>query len=152
MRRVQFVAALVSLDVDAVYAATGIDRATVKSCLFSVGFLLELAAVVQLRLWEDTGLTIHIDAGLPTADAACKELERRSKAGDADFAGIDLWRNVNRVWTRHCAWHGEEILGAEILLTEIDADVLVDALADFLWQNRHILGRQTGRHHDEATH
>jgi hypothetical protein len=72
-RRAHFVAALVAHNVDAFYAAAGIDKATITSCP-SAGFLLELAAVLQLCLWEDAGVTVHIDAGIPSADAACKEL------------------------------------------------------------------------------
>jgi hypothetical protein len=146
-RRAHFVAALVAHCVDAAYAATGIDRATIKSCPFSAGYLLELAAVMQLRLWEDAGLTIHIDAGLLSADAASKELERRSQVGESEFdlTRLDLWRKVNRVWFKHIAWESQEIFGAEIALTQTDDDVLDDALADLLWKNRHIAKKDAQR-------
>jgi hypothetical protein len=140
-KRAHFVASFVVHLLDAVYDRAGIDAATARSCPLPAGFLLDLGAVIQLALWEDAGLTVHIEAGLPTSDVAAKELERRAKLGPSAFATVtrlDLWFKVKEIWAEHFAWQGEEMFGAEIALARIDDDVLVNALADFLWRNRHI--------------
>jgi hypothetical protein len=150
-RRGHFVLALVTLSADSLAAATGIDRVTIKSRLFSVGFLFELAGVMQLRLWEDAGFTVHIDAGLPSADTAAKELEHHAKVGESHVAGIDLWRKVTIVWREHFAWEGQQLLGSEVAIHRADDDLLVEQLAQFMWRNRRALtaGQQDKETNDE---
>ena len=134
--RARFVVALVALSADSLAAATGIDRATIESCRFSLGFLFELAGLMQLRLWEDAGFTIHIDAGLPSADTACKELEHHAKVGESHVTGIDLWCKVTIVWREHCAWEGQQLLGADVAIHRADEDLFDEQMAQFIWRNR----------------
>jgi hypothetical protein len=141
-RRADFVALLVAHALDAVYAKAGIDAKTDQSCRLPAGFLLELGAVMQLLLWERAGLTVHVEAGLPTADAAGEELERRARLGPSEFDDVSrltLWRKVNMLWTEHFAWDGQQLLGAEIAVERGDEDALVDHLANFIWRNRRAL-------------
>jgi hypothetical protein len=141
-RRADFVADLVVHVVDAIYARAGIDPTSARSCPLPTGFLFELGAVVQLVMWESAGLAVHVEAGLPTADTAGKDLERRAKLGPSEFADVTrlaLWQKVNLVWVQHFGWQGEETYGAEIALVQADDDLLVDALAEFLWTNRNRL-------------
>ncbi|HET6328726.1 MAG TPA: hypothetical protein VFG04_28845 [Planctomycetaceae bacterium] len=141
-RRAHFVAALVVHVVDAIYARAGIDPKDARSCPLPTGFLFELGAVIQLVMWESAGLAVHVEAGLPSADSAGKDLERRAKLGPSEFADVtrlELWQKVNLVWVQHFGWQGEESFGAEIALVLADDDLLVDALAEFLWTNRNKL-------------
>jgi hypothetical protein len=62
-----------------------------------------------------------------------------------DVTKLDLWRKVNRVWSKHIAWQSQEIFGTEITLTQTEDDVLDNALADFLWKNRHIAQMEAQR-------
>lgn len=144
-RRAHYVASLVAYTLDAIHDQAGIDVETARSRPFPVGFLLELGAVMQLALWENAGLTFHPEAGLPSADAAGKDLERRAKLGPSEFEDatrLDLWRRVNAFWTEHCAWDAQHLLGAEVAVDHTDDDLLVERLANFLWTNRRVLAAE----------
>jgi hypothetical protein len=97
---------------------------------------------MQLCLWESAGLVFHTEGGLPSADAAGKDLERRAKLGPSEFEDVsrlDLWRKVNVFWTDNFAWDGPHFLGAEVAVDHPDDDLLVEPLANFLWTNRRAL-------------
>jgi len=141
-RRAHFVAALVAHTLDAIHEQAGIDVEAARARPLSVGFLLELGAVMQLVLWESAGLTFHTEAGLPSADAAGKDLERRAKLGLSEFEDairLHLWRRVNAFWIEHCAWDAQHLLGAEVAVDHTEKDLLVERLANFLWTNRRAL-------------
>jgi hypothetical protein len=94
---------------------------------------------------------VHVEAGLPSADSAGKDLERRAKLGPSEFADVtrlELWQKVNLVWVQHFGWQGEGSFGAEIALVLADDDLLVDALAEFLWANRNKVRTDIDEDHD----
>jgi hypothetical protein len=103
------------------------------------GFLLELGAVVQLKLWEAEGLAEFLPTELPTAAQAGEELFRRTRETPEEFhtqASQKLGPQVMRVWLERFAWAAPNLLQADVVLGEVDEDVLVDALAQLLWEHR----------------
>ena len=103
------------------------------------GFLLEIGAVGQLRVWEMQGLRPYLPADLPTFADATAELYRRAREEPAEFqtaAGAKLSPRVLQVWIESFCWEGPALLEANLLLGDVDEDALVDAVAHLLWNNR----------------
>lgn len=106
-------------------------------------FLLELAAVVQLRVWENRGLMPYLKPGLPSAQAASQELAERAAKGMTEFQGENaapLSLQVFKVWIEQFAWNGQELLQADVLVGDVDEKEFAKILAEFLWTYRHQLG------------
>jgi hypothetical protein len=116
------------------------DRPTV----LPAGFLLELAAVLELGLWERQGLRPYLDIDLPTYREAADELAARAKRGFAEFDGLDatpLSHRVLQAWMQHFAWEGPDLLQADFILGDVDEDQFANVLADFVWQHRKELSK-----------
>ena len=102
--------------------------------------LLELAAVLELGVWEMRGLRAHLGVDLPSYRQAAAQFAARCMKGPEEFEGEDaapLSLQVLRVWTERFAWEGPDTLGADIILGDVDEDEFAEVLADFLWQPRH---------------
>lgn len=103
-------------------------------------FLLELGAVVQLYVWENRGLTPHLQGGLPTATTASQQLVERVQKGASAFEGKNaapLSRQVLKVWIEQFAWNGQELLQTDVVVGDVDEDEFANVLAEFLWTHRH---------------
>jgi hypothetical protein len=112
-----------------------------KLVSFPAAFLLELAAVLELGVWEKQGVSRRLVADLPTFAEAKKNLAARSLKGPAEFAGPDaspLSSRVARVWIDNFAWDAPDTLGTEIVLDEGDQDDddFLDLLAEYVWTHR----------------
>jgi hypothetical protein len=104
--------------------------------------LLELAAVLELGVWEMRGLRTHLDVDLPSYREAAAELAARCMKGPEEFGGEDatpLSVRVLRVWTEHFAWDAPEMLDAEVVFGDAEEDDFVDLLAEFVWAHRNEL-------------
>ena len=102
--------------------------------------LLGLAAGLRLYAWEQNGLRIHREAGLPSAREVILKVLRSgaSMAGPATTNdGKLLWASVMALFMERFAWSGRADLGADILLGDAEDDTFIEALADFLWAHRH---------------
>lgn len=115
-----------------------------KRLYFPAAFLLELAAVLELGVWEKLGLRCHLSSDLPTYRDASKHLAARSQKGPAEFDGPNaspLSIRVAQAWIENFAWDAPDLLGTEIVLDEGDRDDddFVDLLAEFVWTHRHEL-------------
>jgi hypothetical protein len=107
-------------------------------------YLLELAAVLELGMWERQGLRQFLDTDLPTFDEAAAELARRANLGPDEFRGPDaapLNQRVLKVWLENFAWNPGELSAPSLLVGQIDEDCLVDTLAEFIWNNRNNLSQ-----------
>ena len=125
-------------------AAALAGGATRESGRLAREFLLELAAVLRLDLWERSGVRDRLDPGLPPAEQALADLFAPGGHGGLPIgAPVTLAMSVFRASLRHLAWGGREELGADVVLDEPDDEVLLEALADLLWEHRH-LGRGGG--------
>lgn len=125
--------------------------ALTASCLEDVGllsaessqlpgaFLLELAATLQLGLWEKDDLRRRLDVDLPSYREAVDALVARCAKGPSEFAGSDaapLSQCVLRVCIEHFAWDGPPHLQADIIVGDVNEDEFIDLLAEFVWSHR----------------
>lgn len=104
------------------------------------GVLLDFGAVGRLLRWETAGLTVHRDAGLPSAAEALGYVYRALIAAAAGRGTLDgagaLARAVFDVLVTRIAWAGRPDLGADIVLDAGDDDDFAEALAQLLWARR----------------
>jgi hypothetical protein len=115
------------------------DKNPTEPVRLPAGFLLELGAVLQIAVWERTGIRTHIDAGLPSYEEAAADLARRASENPADFDRIEsatLLRRVFPLWVERFAWGGPEVFAAEMQIDTAEEDALVNGLAEFLWRHR----------------
>ena len=104
------------------------------------GFLRELGAVVQLKLWEIEGVAEFLDEGLPTFAEAVADLTERIERDPHLFddpSGSTLSRKVFLVWLKCFAWEAQPIFQTDVVVGEVDEDTLLDAVAQLLWAHRH---------------
>lgn len=109
-----------------------------KSLNVPAAFLMELAAVLQLREWERQGVLKHLIVSLPPYAQAANDLAARTKLGPNEFQGpnaIRLSMLVNGVWIERFAWDGPSMLQADIVFGNVNDEVLIEQLADFIWRN-----------------
>jgi hypothetical protein len=106
-------------------------------------FLLELAALLQLREWHAAGLIDWFDSeGLSIDDMIGRAIERLKDdptAVAAGRAGTDAMTDVLRIWAERCAPDARGHLDADVALrwdNSIDLDAAVDAFATFLCRHR----------------
>ena len=98
-------------------------------------FLFHLAAALRLLVWESQGFFVHQAAGLPSADQALRDAFRALL--DPDANSTELGIQVLRLSLERFAWNGPRDLNADIALDELSDEAALDALAQFLWTNRH---------------
>jgi hypothetical protein len=141
-RRAEFVASLVGETIRRMLDLPQQPDGQVHQLNVPAGFLLELGAVIVLKLWERQGITRHVDAGLPSWSDADADLARRFNEDPRQFDRLDnasLSQRVLKYWVENFAWDGIETFGADVLLSTADEDAIVDAVARFLYENRNAL-------------
>jgi hypothetical protein len=128
-------------DVAAFLGAAGLAPPSGETRGFPPGVLLDLGAVVRLRRWEAAGHAVHIEAGLPTAGAALNHLINTLVAVTTNPTALrvagQLSRAVFDLTVTRFAWTARSELGSDIVLHADDEEMLVDAVARFLWSHRH---------------
>ncbi|MEX1040796.1 MAG: hypothetical protein WDZ51_09215 [Pirellulaceae bacterium] len=116
------------------------------------GLLLELGAMTMFARWQDQGLDRHLGAYLPAIEAATQEFGRRCREGYEAFSDpsdVPSSRLAVRIFVQDFAWESKDRLGAVMLVRGGDDDRLVDAVANFLWNNRYQLSQALESHHDD---
>ena len=108
------------------------------------GVLLNLAAALRIASWERAGFRPALPADLPSSSEAFRNLvppEMPEAAEGARTAVPELSRKVFRTWLRlfsrtsHATTLCTDVL---LRMQTVGEDELLDALADFLWNNRHL--------------
>ena len=145
---VSFVAAMIRLghrqaDLAAAFLReVGIQPAPGQTLALPREFLLEVGAIMQIAQWEQSGLRDLMPVDLPSAGAALDDLARRlyetSEEYAANQSGTELSMQVMKAWIRHCALAAPEELGVDVVLHGRPAVELLEEIADFLWQHRHL--------------
>ena len=136
VRNSEFQAELTAATIDAM----GIFKT--KPVRLPAGFLLELAAVLQLGFWERQGLRTRLPADLPTYHEASQSLAERAAKGPAEFDDLQatpISHLVTRAFIENFAWEGPDHLGADVIIGQVDEEQFADVLAEFVWQHRHEL-------------
>ena len=108
------------------------------------GFLLNLAAALRIASWERAGLRSELPADLPTADEAFQRLWPYEISTTPESGAIipELAAQVFQAWLHLFSRSSRASLGTDIVLpihavAEVK-DKLLDALADILFENRHL--------------
>lgn len=96
---------------------------------------LELGALLQLRAWDEAGVTPVLRAELPHHEAAAVDLAARLHSPDSDCQP-QLSAAVFRAWMMNCSQTAGFRHGVDIVLVGAVTDETIDALADFLWRHR----------------
>jgi len=101
-------------------------------------FLLELGAALRLGDWEQRGLQVHREAGLPSAQQALRDVFQASSTspGPAAAPHERLVYRIVVLFAERFAWNARVELDADIALDEADEEQLLEGLADFLWDHR----------------
>jgi hypothetical protein len=112
-----------------------------KPVRISKGLLLDFAAVLRMQSWEEAGIDVHRQAGLPSAEEAeiclgilCwatgRGIPHIYKFGRLADKVFDL------MWNRF-VWEGLDLVGADVLLPPLeDEDGMIEAIAEYLWNSR----------------
>ena len=103
-------------------------------------FVLGLAAALRVKTWERQGIFIHFEAGLPDSRRLLVDLFTRlftSAVDDLKAFGFGLWYWVLELATSRLAWSGASEIGSDILVGDVNEEMFVETLANFLWANRH---------------
>jgi hypothetical protein len=112
-------------------AALGLEGRPGRPLPVPTGVLLALGAGVRLLAWESQGLTLHRDAGLPSAlDVLRNAILALRTPGRLD---PELPAAVLRLWAENFYWLGAEEFGADVLIDALDTGEGVAALAELLW-------------------
>ena len=102
--------------------------------------LLDLAAALRLHAWEQAGIDPCQFPGLPDFAGGLHDVVRRVGLEPGDCGpGLrpgELAVRVLNARTDYFAWCGRAELGADVALGPADEETVLEALADFLWQNR----------------
>jgi hypothetical protein len=112
---------------------------------FPRGFLVELAPILRIASWQRAGLPADLEDTFPPAGELLEHLIRRFIADPMTFdfkmpaVPPRLCSRVVSTWIARCAWSSPSETGADVWLGEIDDDLLLDALADFLYEMRNVL-------------
>lgn len=107
------------------------------------GFLLNLAAALRLVRWENSRLRPYLPSSLPTpADAFRNLVPPRDEGAKSDGTEIvpAISADVFRTWMERFCHSGQTSIGVDVVL-ELDGtseNDLLDSLADFLWEHRHL--------------
>jgi len=128
-------------DVIALLRAAGLAPPPGEVREFPPEVLLALGAVARLRRWEAGGHIVHLQCGLPTADGAFVHLIHTLESAATNRTTLTnlgrLTRAVHDLSVSRFAWTARAEFDADIALDTGDEDALVEALAQFLWANRH---------------
>jgi hypothetical protein len=106
-------------------------------------FLLELAALLQLREWHAAGLIDWFDTeGLSIDDMIGRAIDRLKDdpaAVATGRAGTDAMTDVLRIWTERCAPDARGHLDADVAIhwdNSLNINSAIDAFATFLCRHR----------------
>lgn len=106
-------------------------------------FLLELAALLQLREWQAAGVMHWCDPDGLTVDERIGQVIERFRDDPMAMAGGDggtqAMKAVVRQWNETCCPDARGQLGCDVALhwdADLDVEQIVDAFADFLCRHR----------------
>jgi hypothetical protein len=100
---------------------------------------LYLGFALRLLIWEQCGLQVHRDAGLPPAREILRDVFLSPGDPAAAARTAQLPGQVMALFIQRFAWAGRRELGTAMVLDHVDEDLALEALADFLWNHRHLV-------------
>jgi hypothetical protein len=105
---------------------------------FPAWFLVALGSGLRLWYWEDHGIMVHLDEGLPGGRDVVRDAFLGLNQPDPERTTrvVTLACDVMTVFANHFAWLARAEMGADFLLGPADEDAFIDALAEFVWKHR----------------
>jgi hypothetical protein len=99
--------------------------------------LLGLGIGMRLLRFEEAGLTEHLECGLPSAKQVLSIAIRAGTEGGPlrDVVAL-LYSRLTRFLESQTVWSAMVVLGAEMMVSDVDEAALVNELAEFLWARR----------------
>jgi len=105
----------------------------------SQDLLLKIAALIRLRHWERSGLLPRMGVTLPSSDEVLVDVVGAPNQKTPRFSGRELTRQILWLHLTQFAWKSWPDGAADLLILQsAPAADLLDALARFLWQFRHL--------------
>jgi hypothetical protein len=106
---------------------------------FSQDLLLKIAALIRLRHWERSGLRPRMGVALPSSDEVLVDVVGDPNQKTPRFSGRELTRQILWLHLTQFAWKSWPDAAADLLICQsAPTAALLDALARFLWQFRHL--------------
>ncbi|MDB5337361.1 MAG: hypothetical protein JWN70_2980 [Planctomycetaceae bacterium] len=106
---------------------------------FSREFLLAAGVAIRFKVWEMNKTYFHLDAGLPScSELLVKALQLQSGSELAQLAEMLNMASL-RLFHDHFVWLAKNELQVDLGFQDPLNDDQLDAIADFIWNNRHIL-------------
>ena len=104
---------------------------------------LELGGILQIWLWEQTGLREYLDRDLPSSEEAFASLATRTTASPDAYleakSGSALSQKVLAAFLLCCSHTAPRELGVDIVILGSPDESLLEEFADFVWQHRNLL-------------
>ena len=111
-------------------------------------YLAELRMIVQLHVWERSGLVASARIGTPSASAMIEHLVERMQESRTDYIPAEaLAEYVGAMflwWYDECARHAPEYLEADVLVVGAVDGGILDHVARMVWGVRHLAVHQLG--------
>jgi len=102
--------------------------------------LLGLDLALRFQVWELNAITAHLDAGLPSSDHVLKRVMSLLQGNELREYVRNLDSRAIKILREQFVWQASGEQCADIaIVTDGNEDAFLDALADFLWTNRHKL-------------
>lgn len=109
-------------------------------------FLQGILIGVRLLRWERDGVTVHREAGLPSAEEHLVKVAQLFDGPELREYVTDLSERARMLFYEHFAWSGGEDLHGEIGIVAEDDDEFLDRLANFIWDHRHAISHDATQH------
>ncbi|MCI0334112.1 MAG: hypothetical protein L0228_12915 [Planctomycetes bacterium] len=102
--------------------------------------LLGLDLALRFQVWELNAITAHLDAGLPSSDQVLKRVMSLLEGNELREYVQNLDSRAIQILREQFVWQASGDHSADFaIVTDGNEDAFLDALADFLWANRHNL-------------
>jgi hypothetical protein len=105
------------------------------------GVLMNMAAALRIRSWERAGLRPQLPADLPSSSEAFRNLVPEVVGSPEGTPVVpELSAKVFRTWLQRFSRSSRAALSTDVMLPTktVSQEDLLEALADFLWANRHL--------------
>jgi hypothetical protein len=128
-------AALDALWVHVLFELIGLKTTTEDRLPLPEPFLTHLGIAVRILRWEMLGFDFHRHAGFPDGEQVLRDAAEKWNYPESDPK--EMYVRLIRLSTERLAWRGRVDLGADIALDDLTDDAALEALAEYLWAQRH---------------
>ena len=118
-------------------ASLGIVAPPDKPFKLPLSHLLDLSAAVRLLHWEEAGIQVHRESGLPPAEVVLRDVIDGALSAGVGGGADPAWHaRVFEATISRFAWAARKAFGTDIQLGFPNEDDLVEAMAQILWSHR----------------